>query len=879
MTSRKHSIIIAYGKRKGYLLKCLASIRKHGVDSEIIVVDMHNDDLDLSQFQTRYIALNRAQGIFHKSVCLNRAIREASGEYVSIIDCDMVISPGWFQEISKRLHPTTVLVTPVFMQPENATRALMQDKMLFSEFMNQPGRYKRRGKSQITLRRQHLLQYPLREEYIGYGAEDSELNARLAKSFCFYELDKKFAFYHMHHPRREPTPYYRRLSQNRRIYRQHLAGLKPRLGIYVAAYHASKILPTHLAKIAEFTESEFDYYIADNSKEPAEKKRFAEIIQDYKFVTEVDSPSSRHGNTLQYMVEHTANEIIALFDVDAFPLRPWDRWALRKLKRKKVVGVLSHVASREIDYHIHPSFMVFRRSFLEQNHLDLLSGRLSRRRTSRSPSLDPAGKVTCFLKDRKEFNPRHVEALLPTQVEVPFQEPFQWHGSTKLRRGFGVTYNDMIFHFWYSRNLHNSSPIYDDHKQLVVSEKQINQIVKKYTMKKAEKTKVDSVFPIKTNLAKAIRELVPSGGIGLELGAGNLLSAAALAEKCRVVFSLDENKERADRLASLASSNINVLYSPLENNNFPYQHFGQLDAIVVDGVERTNEQWVLPWLSNLRPGGLIFLNDSQRSQTKKLRAIIEKIGFTIAKDGNEEPGKSWVALERQQKAESWIDLLMLSYNRSEYTRLTLESFLEVDCGIPREFINFTVIDQASTDDSVREIATFLRANPGAIDHFIVSEQNRGASGGFGYFLQNGHVSSEFVGKIDNDSIFTPGWLRKLYESLRAHPKLGVVAAQEDARQGENNRAVIDAVGVGYYPARFVGGRFLARKDVFENNIPGGSGVRGWTKFQKKNIQEFDIGWCIPACVIEHVGDWSFHHPKAIKNPKYIKYFKVTGRMR
>jgi hypothetical protein len=109
----------------------------------------------------------------------------------------------------------------------------------------------------------------------------------------------------------------------------------------------------------------------------------------------------------------------------------------------------------------------------------------------------------------------------------------------------------------------------------------------------------------------------------------------------------------------------------------------------------------------------------------------------------------------------------------------------------------------------------------------------------------------------------------------------VVGAQEFQQQGRTPTPVTGGDGAGFYPARFVGGRFLARRDVFAAQVPRGTGVWGWTEFQQRQIHQagWHVGWCIPAAVIEHVGDWHFKHPKAIRNDKYVKYFKATGRIR
>lgn len=883
MTQKKHSILIAYANRRKALFKCLTSFREFNAESEIIVVDMYNERLNLHEFNAIYLTLDVSPTeVFCKAHCLNHAIHKASGEYISIVDCDMIASPNWYSTIAEQLHPTTVIVTPVLMQSPSISRSFLNDQISRQDFMSYSGRLNQYGKSQITLLRQHLLHYPLCEDFEGYGAEDSELNDRLAKSFRFCELTTDTPFYHLfHYHNISQRNYYDRLSLNRKIYTQLKSKLKPRLGIYVASYHASKVLPTHLSKIARFTEMDFDYYITDNSYDPNEKARFLEITKAYDFAIRMQSPTNDHGETLQYMIDHTTNEYIALFDVDAFPLTYWDKWAVEKLEKKYVVGILNHVECREIDYHLHPSFMVFKREFLEQNGLDLRAGNIHERKTKRLPLLDPAGKITCFLRGKNMFEQQFVEALLPTSVEIPFEAPFQWNGHDNLRRGYGVTYNNMIFHFWFGRHLRKFDPIYDDNKCLVVNPETIRKVLIKYTKGNFNVESVDirDSFSIGIGLEEAIRQMAPGEGIALDLGTGNLISAMVLAEKCKQVFSLEEDEERAKKMSLATPSQIKVFHSPLQFGNYKYRYFGPLDVIVLDGPRGANRSGCLPWLLNLKIDGLLFVDDSQRPEIQSLISSIQSLDFQKIGEGKNGEDRSWCVLRKTRKTEFLVDIVMLSFNRHEYTRMTLESLLKIDCGIPRDQIKFTVIDQASSDESVDEIATFIHLHPELLEDFIVTDKNYGAAGGFGYFLNHSKSRSPFVGKIDNDSIFTPGWLKKLIDALQVHSKLGIVGAQEFASQGKNEGIIIDADGVGYYPARFVGGRFIARREVFENNIPNGNGVWGWTSFQQRSVRKWDIGWCCPPSVIEHVGDWNFKHPYAIKNEKYLEYFKVTGRIR
>jgi len=225
--------------------------------------------------------------------------------------------------------------------------------------------------------------------------------------------------------------------------------------------------------------------------------------------------------------------------------------------------------------------------------------------------------------------------------------------------------------------------------------------------------------------------------------------------------------------------------------------------------------------------------------------------------------------------EKIVDLVMLTYNRLEYTQMTLESMMTVDCGIPWDRVNFCIVDNASTDDTRQYIDEF-KAQTRFIDQIYRSPKNTGVVGGFAYFRFNMLSGARYLGKVDNDSIFHADWLKNLINALDAFPKLGVVGAQSQGLAA----AVLDPAGdnavkrgnVGYFPARFVGGRFLARANIFHTRpMPSRGKIFGWTAYQQK--LKCSIGWCYPPALIEHVGDKHSMHPKAIKNDTYARYRK------
>jgi hypothetical protein len=220
---------------------------------------------------------------------------------------------------------------------------------------------------------------------------------------------------------------------------------------------------------------------------------------------------------------------------------------------------------------------------------------------------------------------------------------------------------------------------------------------------------------------------------------------------------------------------------------------------------------------------------------------------------------------------------MLTFERADYTLMTLNSLREVDCGLDWESVRFTIWDNFSQDPTVKEVRRFMKEHPGVVDRLILAKRNHHVVGGMQHYLESYLRDAKYVGKIDNDSLFNKDWLKRMVDALDDFRGLGVVGAQEYAGQGKNGQKKATDGGVGYYPARFVGGRFLARPEILQKFLSERSRYTSWTNFQKKFLGQWEIGWCFPEAIIEHVGDWRFQHPEAIKSDEYIDYFIKTGR--
>jgi GT2 family glycosyltransferase len=197
-----------------------------------------------------------------------------------------------------------------------------------------------------------------------------------------------------------------------------------------------------------------------------------------------------------------------------------------------------------------------------------------------------------------------------------------------------------------------------------------------------------------------------------------------------------------------------------------------------------------------------------------------------------------------------IDLVFITYNRLEYTKLALASVLAE----PTEEFSLTIWDNASTDGTVEYLKN--EVNDKRIADIVFSKENVGQVTAVNEVW--GRSEADLLGKLDNDCLVTPGWTRILAQAHKDIPELGVVACwhffPEDFDY-ERARHKIQTFGkhqILRHP--WTGGTgLLIKKDIFERvgPIQGTVTTQYWLKIA---LTGYLNGFYYPLIYLEHMDD-------------------------
>lgn len=215
-----------------------------------------------------------------------------------------------------------------------------------------------------------------------------------------------------------------------------------------------------------------------------------------------------------------------------------------------------------------------------------------------------------------------------------------------------------------------------------------------------------------------------------------------------------------------------------------------------------------------------------------------------------------------------VPVLMITYNRLDYTKTALPALMECTG------VRVHVIDNGSTDGTQRWILDQPFINK---LHLILNDQNQGIAGAMNQFLKS-TTGYAFCGKVDNDTIAHGTWALDLMEKCVDH-KIDIIQARHPlisaVANGKNFDEWVATMPGEKYDAsiryhHFVGGSGIVFKRKTILRIPETEWkLYGWRQYQREH-PELRKAFCTSVSV-----DLLDAHGFS----DYPEYYKETGRVK
>ncbi|MDJ0765530.1 MAG: glycosyltransferase family 2 protein [Myxococcota bacterium] len=199
----------------------------------------------------------------------------------------------------------------------------------------------------------------------------------------------------------------------------------------------------------------------------------------------------------------------------------------------------------------------------------------------------------------------------------------------------------------------------------------------------------------------------------------------------------------------------------------------------------------------------------------RILATGESSRSLLALDALKYVKKRALEVDQRRRTSSHPYLVMVTYNRLDFTRITLERLLK-NTTLPFRLV---ILDNGSTDGT----QDWLKANREGfpfIDKLFFFEENLGIGRALNNGMSYALSQSQRVGRIDNDVLVPPRWLEDLTAVLESDLNPMVVAGcitDDDVAKAQIRNSVPQHVaGLKVYAVDYAGGFLnLYRSDVFD----------------------------------------------------------------
>lgn len=232
-----------------------------------------------------------------------------------------------------------------------------------------------------------------------------------------------------------------------------------------------------------------------------------------------------------------------------------------------------------------------------------------------------------------------------------------------------------------------------------------------------------------------------------------------------------------------------------------------------------------------------------------------------------------VKLGRVRRIKGVIPILMITWDRLEYTKQAIEALLK-----NTKSFKLFIFDNNSTDGTI----DYLKSLEDDRIEIYYSDKNTGLVPPINHFLKK-FPNHRYIAKVDNDTVVSKDWLRKLKEVMDEYPFLAVEAnhylmIRQDIETNDDffkHFFSIDFKGNKLYLCHWVGGTgtIIRRSEVDEiPDIPGTLG--GWGQYQhiKQMASAFYTGVWIDR--LDQVATNKYKEPS-----DYPEYDKKIDKLR
>lgn len=187
-----------------------------------------------------------------------------------------------------------------------------------------------------------------------------------------------------------------------------------------------------------------------------------------------------------------------------------------------------------------------------------------------------------------------------------------------------------------------------------------------------------------------------------------------------------------------------------------------------------------------------------------------------------------------------IDLIFPAHNRLEFTRESWDALVDnTDWELVDRLSVYSVASADGVQDFLKIAAANFKKAPVSFASIPLTQIVE---------LQTDHIAkskSYYVGKIDNDTMVSPGWLRASLGVMERNPDLSFLGIE-----AMNPVKAVPDGEYTYSAADFISGLFVARRSAFEGSRPQIYGkYYGWEEWQQEKVPHLKRGWIQPALPI------------------------------